>query len=178
MTGRDAQMDERTMGHLLEEHAALRRVATLVASAATPEQVFQAVTEEAGQLLGARASATVRFDPETAVIVGRWNDGEGGGFEVGTLVPYTDPDGPTARLAFEGGRIDEYAGVPGEAARMMRDAGYRSSVAAPIIAAGRTWGALFVVSVGAPFGPMRSSVCATSRSSSHSPSRAPRPTIS
>ena len=152
MTGRDAQTDERAIGHLLEEHAALRRVATLVASAATPEQVFQAVTEEAGQLLGARASATVRFDAETAVIVGRWNDGEGGGFEVGTLVPYTDPDGPTARLAFEGGRIDEYAGVPGEAARMMRDAGYRSSVAAPIIAAGRTWGALFVVSVGAPFG--------------------------
>ena len=62
MTSRDAQTDERTMGHLLEEQAALRRVATLVASAATPEQVFQSVAEEAGRLLGARTSATVRFD--------------------------------------------------------------------------------------------------------------------
>ena len=35
------------------EQAALRRVATLVARAATPERVFAAVTEEAGRLLGA-----------------------------------------------------------------------------------------------------------------------------
>jgi signal transduction histidine kinase len=138
---------------LVEEQAALRRVATLVASAATPEQVFAAVAEEAGRLLGARSSGTVRFDEHAAVVVGRWNSGELGGFEVETLVPYTDPEGPTARLAREGGRIDDYTDVPGEAARMMREAGYRSSVASPIVAGGRTWGALFVLSVGEPFTP-------------------------
>jgi signal transduction histidine kinase len=138
---------------LLEEQAALRRVATLVASAPKPEQVFAAVAEEAGRLLAARSSATVRFDEQTAVVVGRWNSGELGGFDVETLIPYTDPEGPTARLAREGGRIDDYTDVPGEAARMMREAGYRSSVAAPIIAGGRTWGALFVLSVGEPFTP-------------------------
>ncbi len=138
---------------LAEEQAALRRVATLVATSPLPEQVFQAVAEEAGRLLGVRSAATVRFDQETGVIVGRWNDGEGGGFEVGTLIPYSDPEGPTARLAREGGRIDDYADVPGETARMMRDAGFRSAVAAPIVAAGRTWGALYVVSAGEPLGP-------------------------
>jgi signal transduction histidine kinase len=146
-------MSGRTTSQLAEEQAALRRVATLVASSPVPEQVFAAVTEEAGRLLGARSAGTVRFDEETAVIVGRWNRGEGSGFEVGTLVPYTDPGGPTARLAREGGRIDDYTDVPGEAARMMREAGYSSSVAAPIIADGRTWGALFVLSAGEPFTP-------------------------
>ena len=36
-----------------EEQAALRRVATLVARAAPPEEVFAAVAEEAGRLLAA-----------------------------------------------------------------------------------------------------------------------------
>src|SRR6266542_2877729 len=105
---------------LAEEQAALRRVATLVASSAQPRQVFQMVAEEAGRLLEARTSATVRFDEETAVVVGSWSDGEGAGIEVGTLVPYSDPDSPVYRASHEGGRIDDYADVPGEAARMTR----------------------------------------------------------
>ena len=144
-------MNSGSTSRLAEEQAALRRVATLVAASPAPEEVFAAVTEEAGRLLGARSSGTVRFDKEGAVVVGRWNRDEGSGFEVGTLVPYTDPDGPTARLAREGGRIDDYTDVPGEAARMMREAGFNSAVAAPIIAGGRTWGTLFVLSAGEPF---------------------------
>src|SRR5215213_2450038 len=145
------EVNDDAASRLAEEQAALRRVATLVASSPDPDQVFAVVAEEAGRLLGARSSATVRFDEETAVVAGRWNRDEKGGFDVGTLVPYTDPDGPTAKLAREGGRIDDYTDVPGEAAAMMREAGYRFSVAAPIIAGGRTWGALFVLSTLEPF---------------------------
>jgi signal transduction histidine kinase len=148
-----AEKNHDAVTRLAEEQAALRRVATLVASAPAPEQVFAVVAEEAGRLLGARSSATVRFDEEAAAVVGRWYRDELGGFDVGTLVPYTDPDGPTAKLAREGGRIDDYSDVPGEAAAMMRAAGYRFSVAAPIIAGGRTWGALFVLSTLEPFSP-------------------------
>jgi signal transduction histidine kinase len=132
--------------HLAQEQAALRRIATLVASSAKPEQVFQTVAEEAGRLLEARTAATVRFDQETAVVVGSWSDGEGAGLEVGTLVPYSDPDSPVYRVSHEGGRIDDYADVPGEAARLTRLAGYRSAVMAPITAGGRLWGALAVFS--------------------------------
>lgn len=146
-------MSGRATSQLAEEQAALRRVATLVASSPAPERVFAAVTEEAGRLLGARSAGTIRFDDASAVVVGRWGTDGGGGFEVATPVPYTDPDGPTARLAREGGRIDDYSDVPGEAARMMREAGYSAAVAAPILAGGRTWGALFVLSAGAPFSP-------------------------
>src|ERR1700719_4155224 len=94
---------------LAEEQAALRRVATLVASSAQPEQVFQAVAEEAGRLLEARTAATVRFGEISAVVAGSWNDGEGAGIEVGTLVPYSDPDSPVYRVSHGGGRIDDYA---------------------------------------------------------------------
>jgi hypothetical protein len=76
---------------LAEEQAALRRVATLVASSAQPKQVFQMVAEEAGRLLEARTAATVRFDHETAVVVGSWNDGEGLGIEVGHPRPLQRP---------------------------------------------------------------------------------------
>jgi signal transduction histidine kinase len=140
-----AAADERTV-RLAQEQAALRRVATLVASSAAPEGVFQAVAEEAGRLLAARTAATVRFDEPDAVVVGSWTDGEGIGIAVGTPVPYSDPESPIYRASREGGRIDDYADVTGEAARMTRRAGYRSSVVAPITAGGRLWGALFVFS--------------------------------
>jgi signal transduction histidine kinase len=134
---------------LAEEQAALRRVATLVASSAQPEQVFQIVAEEAGRLLEARTAATVRFDEDSAVIVGSWSDGEGAGIEVGTLVPYSDPGSPVYRATHEGGRVDDYAELAGEAARLTRLRGYRSAVMAPITAGGRLWGTLAVFSASA-----------------------------
>src|ERR1700754_4393038 len=47
---------------LADEQSALRRVAMRVAAAPEPEDVFTAVAEEAGGLLGAAAAATVRYD--------------------------------------------------------------------------------------------------------------------
>ena len=131
---------------LAEEQAALRRVATLVASQPEPRQVFQAVAEEAGRLLGAGTGVTVRFEPEGGVIVGRWNARERPGFGVGTVVPYSDPDVSVFVVSQHGGRIEDYTDVPGEAARITREAGFLSSVVASIVVGGRTWGALFVFS--------------------------------
>lgn len=142
----EAGIDASRPSRLAEEQAALRRVATLVASSAQPVQVFQLVAEEAGRLLEARTAATVRFDPESAVVVGSWSDGEGAGIQVGTLVPYSEPDSAVYRATHEGGRIDDYGELPGEAARLTQLAGYRSAVMAPITAAGRLWGTLAVFS--------------------------------
>jgi GAF domain-containing protein len=56
------------------EQAALRRVATLVARAAVPEEVFAAVAEEAGRLLGAHHATMSRYDPDgTATVVASWS---------------------------------------------------------------------------------------------------------
>ena len=137
---------EGALRRLAEEQAALRRVATLVASAAEPERVFHTVAEEAGRLLGARTAATVRFDEEGGVVVGRWDEDGADSLPLGLRVPYSDPDVPVYAASQYGGRVDDYTGVPGEAARMTREAGYLSSVVAPIHAGSRTWGALFVFS--------------------------------
>jgi signal transduction histidine kinase len=139
-------MNDRAPSQLADEQAALRRVATLVAAGATPEAVFQTVAEETGRLLEARTAATVRWEEDCGLIVGAWSDGEGGGIEVGLRVPYSDPGNVVNRASHEGGRIDDYSNIPGEAARLTRLAGYLSSVVAPITAGGRLWGALFVFS--------------------------------
>ena len=123
--GVESVREEDRAVRLAQEQAALRRVATLVASSAVPEQVFESVAEEAGRLLAARTAATVRFDQPDAVVVGSWNDGEGSGIEVGTPVPYSDPGSPVYRASREGGRIDDYDAVAGGAARLTRLAGYR-----------------------------------------------------
>ena len=133
---------------MAEEQAALRRVATFVASGPEPAAVFGIVAEEAGRLLRARSSATIRYDGDSAVTVGRWQEGdEVTGFEVGTIVPLTG-DGLTAVVARTGrsARIDDYGLVRGRAGELMREHGYRAAVAAPISALGRVWGLLLVAS--------------------------------
>src|SRR4051794_2341946 len=132
-----------------EEQAALRRVATPVASGAEAPAIFRSVAEEAGRLLGARSSATIRYDGGFAVTVGRWHEADGpGGFEVGTAVPLDGSDGLTAIVARTGrsARIDDYTDVRGRAAEMMRRNGFRTAVAAPIVVGGQTWGLVLVAS--------------------------------
>jgi signal transduction histidine kinase len=143
------------LAQLAEEQSALRRVATLVASAPEPEEVFQAVAEEAGRLLNVRSAATIRYDAGHAWTVGRWADEhDPGGFIVGTSVPLADSEGLTAVVARTGrpARIENYANVRGRAAELMRANGFHSAVAAPIVAGGRIWGLVLVASVG-PLGP-------------------------
>src|SRR5437870_2406269 len=60
------------VGRLAQEQRALRRVATLVASQATPERVFTTVSEECARVLEVSASAVFRYEgDDTATIVGR-----------------------------------------------------------------------------------------------------------
>src|SRR3954470_22441752 len=131
------------LAQLAEEQSALRRVATLVASSPEPEAVFQAVAEEAGRLLHVRSAATIRYEGGQAWTVGRWADEhDTAGFIVGTSVPLADSDGLTAIVARTGkpARIEDYRDVRGRAAELMRANGFRSAVAAPIVAGGRVWG--------------------------------------
>src|SRR5919108_31980 len=53
---------EAALRRLVEEQAALRRVATAVAAETDPNDVFGLVTEEVGRLLGAEIANMVRYD--------------------------------------------------------------------------------------------------------------------
>ena len=64
-----ANTDSRAdLARLAEEQAALRRVATLVARGATPEQVFTAITEELPRLVPVDVAAMARYEPDDTVL--------------------------------------------------------------------------------------------------------------
>jgi GAF domain-containing protein len=70
--GRDPP-DQARLGQLVEEQAALRQVATLVARATAPREVFAAVAGEVGRLLAVDFAVLVRYDPQdTLEVVGTW----------------------------------------------------------------------------------------------------------
>jgi len=133
--------DDRLTG----EQAALRRVATLAARAAAPEEVFAAVAEEAGRLLGAHHATMSRYDLDgTATVVASWSS-TGAAFPVGTSVPLGGRNAHT--LVFQTrrpARIDDYAGASGPTGNAAREFGFRASVSVPVIVEGRLWGVLVV----------------------------------
>jgi signal transduction histidine kinase len=132
-----------------EEQAALRRVATLVVSGASPEAVFAVVAEEVGRLLKVGFTILSRHEPEggTQVSVGAWSDSDKAvPFPVGTRVRLGGRN--VVSLVVETGRparIEDYATASGEVADSARRWGLRSALGVPISVEGRLWG---VISVG------------------------------
>ena len=134
---------------IAEEQAALRRVATLVARGAAPEDVFAAVTAEAGRVLGTDHTSLIRYGPNGAgTIVGAWTrSGAPGPVAIGDRVPLGGSN--LATVVFETGRparIDDYAAASGPAADIARAWGCRAAVGVPITVEGRVWGVMSAVS--------------------------------
>ena len=131
-----------------EEQAALRRVATLVARAAAPEEVFAAVAAQVGQLPGCDITLLNRYDPDGAVTaVGVWSSTGVLPIPVGTQVHLGGRNVPT--LVFQTrrpARIDDYTHATGPVADVADAWGIRSAVGAPISVEGRLWGVMSVVS--------------------------------
>jgi signal transduction histidine kinase len=133
---------------LLQEQAALRRVATLVACDTEPGQLFDVVCQELGRLLGVDSTDMVRFEEDrTGTVVGTWSATDAPSFPVGSTVPIEG--GTVIGNLYKSGRperVDDYTGVEGALAARLREFGVRSVVGAPVNVAGRLWGALTVVS--------------------------------
>jgi len=131
-----------SLARLAEEQAALRRVATLVAAGAPPEEAFAAVAEEAGRLFLVDVANMCRYEPDgTATMVAS----AGGRFVVGTRLKLEGKNGTT--LVYQTGRaarIDSYADASGPVGADARDRGVRSGLGTPIMVDGRLWGALGV----------------------------------
>ena len=134
------------VGRLAQEQRALRRVATLVASEATPESVFTAVSDETARVLEVSASAVFRYEgDDTATVVGRHDRDKAGIFEIGSRI-FADENTAIGRARDSKlpARINDYFAIDTEVAQTMRASGYRSTVAAPIFVAGVPWGALAI----------------------------------
>ena len=132
---------------IVREHAALQRVAVMVARQPSPAEVFAAVTEEAGRLLGAQTTNLMRIEnPKLAVIVAGWSEGAAH-VPVGST-GLLDGRGLVGQVQDTGrpSRVEDFDEVGGAVAAEMKRLGLRSGVAGPVIVGGRIWGALVACS--------------------------------
>jgi signal transduction histidine kinase len=136
---------------LLAEQAALRRVATLVASDPHSGRLFEGVCEEVGRVLGVESANIVRFEDDgTQTVVGAWAASAAPWFPPGEKVPL-DGETVSGKLRRSGRpqRVDEYGGVRGELVKRLSAVGIKSAVGAPVKVAGRIWGGI-IASSGRP----------------------------
>jgi signal transduction histidine kinase len=136
---------------LVEEQAALRRVATLVASGAPSAEVFSAVAREVAQVMDLPAVGVFRYDSDGLMtVVATWSDRQYV-FQPGTRWP-VDGQTTVAQVQRTGrpARVEDYTDVPGALAARARDAGLNSTAGAPIVVDGSVWGAIAAASPDAP----------------------------
>lgn len=128
---------------LVEEQAALRRVATLVAYGQPPAAVFTAVAKEVGQVLGADLTRVLRYEPDEATtVIGVW----GGPSELlpldtcWTIVGSNIPSMVLHECA--PARMDCFASAVSPLCVYLRQHGVLSGVGTPIRVDGRCWGVM------------------------------------
>ncbi len=145
--GRSLERNRDELGGLVTEQSTLRRLATLVARAESPEVVFAAVVDEVGHLLDADGTTLYRYDTDaTATLVAEWGVRDAH-VPVGTPLSVAGPNIVAAvHDAGRPARTDDLTRSSGSVAESLQRRGVRSAVAAPIIVDGRLWGALAAVS--------------------------------
>jgi signal transduction histidine kinase len=131
------------LARLAEEQAALRRVATLVATGTAAEDLFEAVTIEMRMLLNAGVTSLQRYEADgTVTVLAASSDPD---TEVPLLSHLTLEGRSVAAAVLSSGRaarIDELEGPPGSQPGVFRGLGMRSSAGAPIVVEGRLWGVI------------------------------------
>jgi signal transduction histidine kinase len=157
----DVPPDQSRLRRLAEEQAALRRVATLVAGGARPAEVFTAVADELGRLIGAEATFVASVDlssadrPGSPVADPPGESGEPEG-HITVLGSYGRVSGEVPvgfRMKLQPGMVTTAALRTGRPARVNGDKlakgpfgaivgrlGLRAAVATPIVVGGRHWG--------------------------------------
>jgi PAS domain S-box-containing protein len=133
---------------LVEEQRALRRVATLVARAASQDDVFDVVVQEAYRLFGEDVAFLLRYESDGTPVIAAIR-GAPAEFTPGTRFS-REGDGVPVRVWRTGraARLDSYENVSGRDAARARSLGVRGSAGAPIVVAGRVWGVIVVMTRG------------------------------
>ena len=127
------------------EQAALGRVATLVAEAAPPDDVFTAVAAEVAGLFDVPLAGLFRYEREGLATViagaGKMSDNLGRPWPC----PVDDP-GLVASLQRTGRplRIDDYTHIRSAVSQPVRELGIGMAAGVPVIVSGRVWGAVVV----------------------------------
>lgn len=128
---------------LVEEQAALRRVAELVAREASQAEIFTAIATEIGQLLNADQVWLARYERDTEVIIVAATGANPDVAPVGSRFPL-DGENVVSRVfrTRKPARVDDYGKARGRIAEAARLMGLRAVVATPILVRGQLWGAI------------------------------------
>ncbi len=138
-------------GRLAEEQAALRRVATFVASGAPSAEVFSAVAQEVAQEMHLPMVGVYRYDSDGLMtVIATWSD-RPHVLQPGTRWPL-DGRSMVAQVQRTGrpARVEDYTDLPGALAAGARESDLNATAGAPIIVNGSVWGAMGMSSPDAP----------------------------
>ena len=126
---------------------AQRRIATLVAGGAPPAEVFAAIAEQVGDVIGLPLVVVWRYESDgVGAVISAWGELRHQ-FQPGSRWPLDG--GAVCALLRKIGRprrVEDFADVAGTIAQAQREAGIRSCAGAPIIVDGEVWGAISVLS--------------------------------
>ncbi|ODR05358.1 histidine kinase [Mycobacterium sherrisii] len=143
----EAETSREALRVLAEQQAALRRVATLVASGVPAAEVFPAVTRELARSLGVANAALWRYETDgTATLLAACNDPEQSEqMPIGTSWR-VEGQNIAAMVAASGqpARMDSHERALGDVAALIRRLGLRGGAGAPIMVQGRLWGVAVV----------------------------------
>jgi signal transduction histidine kinase len=138
-----ASSDELEM--LANQQAALRRVATLVARGVDPSDIFSVVADEIAECLHLNNASISRFERDEVVVLAlshlepeikkRLVVSQRHSLEGDNIATRVLRTGHAARLDEE-----ELRSAPGSIAERLREMGFGSTVAVPIVVNGRVWG--------------------------------------
>jgi PAS domain S-box-containing protein len=136
---------------ILDEQAALRRVATLVAEGATAVDVFSAVAREVAHVFDVPLVTVCRYDSDALVVLASLGVP---GFPPGSHWPLDTPGLPsTIYETSSPARIDDLSAAVGLDA-LAQEGGVRPAVGVPIVVDGSVWGSISVAgSEEEPFPP-------------------------
>jgi signal transduction histidine kinase len=142
---------------VVDEQAALRRIATLVAAGATEADLAAAVSSEIGGLFGAQSAIVVRWDGDTIRVIGSWRADFADVGVAGAVLSYGG-DTITARVVETAApaRLDSAADLKTEFGRQRwAELGFEASIGAPIMVERKVWGVVAASrrELGDPFAP-------------------------
>jgi PAS domain S-box-containing protein len=130
-----------------DQLSAVRRVATLVAKGAQPQDLFAVVAEEVARVVNVPLVSVVRYEADDTATECASFSTEGPVFPVGTRWSLQGTNVlRLVRATSEAARIDDHSQLEGEIADAVRRTGIRSAVGIPIVVAGCLWGAMVVSS--------------------------------
>ena len=126
---------------LVDEQAALRRVATLVARGVSPTEIFSAVSDEVARLFDTEHTAIARVEGSEAVVVGTCAGIRGPW--VGRRAELEDPLMITS--VYRTGRPARRWALPfGPITKHLAAGRFIATVAAPVMVEARVWGVMIV----------------------------------